>query len=136
MKLLIIASVLVVGCGYTFGPLRRSVRVDVENRTLYRGISVKLRRALITTLTQRGISTESGETAFVSIISVKGTPFFEVARKVLYGEIVVTATVTLTNKKKLFTLRVPYSTGGAENAVKIAVSELAETIADWLASQH
>jgi len=133
---LTLSVVLIAGCGYSAGPMQRAVQVDVVNQTLHRGLAVHLRRLLVEALTQRGISTNSGRRALVTIISVKGRPTFEVARTVLQGEITVTAAVRIGTKSRRFSATQPFSSGRMEESQRMAVSELADAIADWLACQN
>ncbi|RKY15648.1 MAG: hypothetical protein DRP82_01200 [Planctomycetota bacterium] len=131
-----IVMVLVLGCAYDVGPRRCGVRVDVVNSTLHKGLEVLLRRAVINALTRRGISTADGPVATVTITSVKGRPVFEVARKLVTGEMTVTTIVTLQRQQKRFSVTKPFRESQTEQAEKDAVSELADRIADWLATNY
>jgi len=133
---LTLSLALIAGCGYSVGPMQRAVQVDVVNQTLHRGLAVHLRRCLVEALTQRGILTNSGRRALVTIVSVKGRPTFEVARTVLQGEITVMATVRLGTKSRKFSATQPFSSGAMEESQRLAVSELADAIAEWLACQN
>jgi len=130
----VMALTAVFGCAYCVGPLRRGVRVDVVNSTLHRELGISLRRAVTKALTQRGLSTADGPVATITITTVKGSPTFEIARTLITGEVTVTAIVRLQKRQKKFSATRPFNGPQTEEAEKDAISELADEIADWLAT--
>jgi len=132
----VVALTVVLGCAYCVGPLRRGVRVDVVNTTLHRELGVSLRRAVTKALTQRGLSTNDGPVATIAITTVRGSPTFEVARTLITGEVTVTATVRLQKRQKKFSATRPFNGSQTEEAEKDAILELADKIADWLATTY